>query len=671
MSGSDLFVLPNVTDEDIRGATALLGLPEHAFYGEDGNDNRQKVLKTREKIDITACPGSGKTTLLVAKLAILAKKWPYRTRGICVLSHTNAARHEIESRLGNTAAGQHLLSYPHFIGTIHGFVNEFLAMPWLRSLGFPVNIIDTETCQKRRWRALPSDIRSGLKRNHHSYSVLSIKSPDLSVGNLRWGKTGHLGRDTRTYKKIQEVCRNSVQEGHFCYDEMFVWAGDMMDKVPEITEVIRQRFPILFIDEAQDTNEEQSAILYRIFMKGNGAVVRQRFGDPNQAIFNFVGAKEAETDIFPNGAIVDLPNSHRFGQKIADLADPLGLKSYPCGLKGQGPKEPLTSGKREAKHTIFLFDSDSVEDVLKAYAELLIETFSEKELEEGTFTAVGMRHRLPEKEEAHKFPHYVAHYWPDYDPELTRPDPKPQSFVQYVFAGQGKAEEVGEAYPIVEKVAEGILRLVSMAQGATPLRQRKYSHRYVTNLLGENAETREHYEKLVAEFAARRNVLTKEDWDRRWQGIVRQVAETIAGSTLLKEADNFLTWQDAGDDSRPPNIRRSRDNVYRYPSDEPKVRIEVGSIHSVKGKEHTSTLVFETFWNKHNLEKLIPWITGGRTGWRKSDGIQQQTRLKVHYVAMTRPTYLLCLAIKRSTFESSDDLEKELDGWQVLDITGR
>ncbi len=62
-----------------------------------------------------------------------------------------------------------------------------------------------------------------------------------------------------------------------------------------------------------------------------------------------------------------------------------------------------------------------------------------------------------------------------------------------MFAGQGKAEEVGEAYLVVEKVAEGILCLSSMMQGATPLRRRRYSHRYVMNLLGENADTRERH----------------------------------------------------------------------------------------------------------------------------------------------------------------------------------
>ncbi len=156
------FEPPMITDSDVEWATRILGLPENAFCGPDGTDPRREVLKDMTSIEVSACPGSGKTTLLVAKLAILANKWKYRTKGICVLSHTNAARDEIETRLGHSAVGRHLLAYPHFIGTIHGFVNEYIALPWLRSQGYPIRLIDTEICENRRWKkpSSPADPHS-------------------------------------------------------------------------------------------------------------------------------------------------------------------------------------------------------------------------------------------------------------------------------------------------------------------------------------------------------------------------------------------------------------------------------------------------------------------------------------------------------------------------------
>ena len=141
-----------------------------------------------ETLDLEACPGSGKTTLLVAKLAILARKWTERRRGFCVLSHTNVARREIENRLGNTAAGQRLLGYPHFIGTIHSFVNEFLALPWLRSQGYPIERIDDEICLLRRWYKLCGTTRRALKGNHYTETLLRFKDTGFGLGEVRWGR---------------------------------------------------------------------------------------------------------------------------------------------------------------------------------------------------------------------------------------------------------------------------------------------------------------------------------------------------------------------------------------------------------------------------------------------------------------------------------------------------
>ena len=125
-----------ITDEDILWVEEMMGGKVHF------DSARVNVLKNMDSVDIQAFPGSGKTTILVAKLAILAKKWPYSNAGICVLSHTNVAREEIEERLGNTEIGRKLLSYPHFIGTVHSFFDTYVSLPWLKSNGYEINIID-------------------------------------------------------------------------------------------------------------------------------------------------------------------------------------------------------------------------------------------------------------------------------------------------------------------------------------------------------------------------------------------------------------------------------------------------------------------------------------------------------------------------------------------------
>ena len=133
-----------ITDDDIKWVESVMGGNVHF------DKERMDVIKNMDSIDIQAFPGSGKTTVLVAKLAILAKKWPFANSGICVLSHTNVAREEIENRLGNSEIGKKLLTYPHFIGTVHSFFDTYVSLPWLRSKGIQLNIIDTDIVRAAR-----------------------------------------------------------------------------------------------------------------------------------------------------------------------------------------------------------------------------------------------------------------------------------------------------------------------------------------------------------------------------------------------------------------------------------------------------------------------------------------------------------------------------------------
>lgn len=680
MSSAGVFESPTVTDADICRASRLLGLPVDAFYGLDGTDKRQEVLKCMDSIDVAACPGSGKTTLLVAKLAILAETWQYGTRGVCVLSHTNAARHEIEKHLGNTAAGRRLLGYPHYIGTIHGFVNEFLTLPLLRSHGYGNTRFDSEIAGRKILKLsgggknLPgylyrkiADQNTRIKAVSYAHYVGENLDIRLSAENVQVDLTSSSNSDT--FKKIKEWKKTILKDGYASYEDTFAYGHWALKKYSTLTETIRHRFPILLIDEAQDNSNAQSAILNQIFVEGNSPVMRQRFGDANQAIFDFQGAKEAETDKFPGLAKIELLNSHRFGQKIADLADPLGLVPY--GLQGLGPRTRLASGAPAGQHTIFLFDENSAHKVLDAYGALLLETFSDVELREVWFaaTAVGQVHKPPEEEKAKKFPHHVGHYWPDYDPSLAKHEPTPQTFMQYVFVGLGKSELRHESHAMVEKIAEGFLRLLDFGADKKPLTRRRHFHRHILQKLETTPDAKKQYQDLVMQFTVNQELPSLESWENHWRGQVLSIAERIAGGKLSEEANEFLSWNDELVVSAPsPSGSKSRNNLFSFCKNGREVSIQAGSIHSVKGQTHTATLVLETFWNGHNLEHILPWFIKEKHGWESADLSRQKSRLKLHYVAMTRPTHLLCLAMKQSALTEEHVKAVQARGWRLVQV---
>lgn len=129
---------------------------------------------------------------------------------------------------------------------------------------------------------------------------------------------------TPSYKNIYAVIDQSFQEGYFTFDEMLHISKYAFEQCAYLSSAIQERFPLLFIDEAQDTNTLQWSLIDESFPV-SGSSIRQSFGDANQAIFQSYNNEETGAG-FPHGAYLSISNSHRFGEAIAQLADPLGVQ---------------------------------------------------------------------------------------------------------------------------------------------------------------------------------------------------------------------------------------------------------------------------------------------------------------------------------------------------------
>jgi hypothetical protein len=650
-----MFVQPTVTDEDIAWACRVMGLPLTAFSGAAGTDPRFGVLKRMDTVDVEACPGSGKTTLLVAKLAILARRWPSSRAGMCVLSHTNAARDEIANRLSSCTEGTVLMGYPHFVGTIHAFANEFLALPYLRSKGNPIRIIDSDVALERRWSKVPYKTKIYLDRQNNGNGR----------GFLRYDQDDYVGKKmsrfkphTETYKRLQEICKASSEEGYFCYDELFVWARKILAERPEVAHDLRRRFPLVFIDEVQDNDEEQSSLLHQVFLQGGNPSLRQRFGDSNQAIYRSSGITSgAVTDPFPGPVRVDLPNSFRFGALIAGLADPFGVA--PQGLVGIGPDQRVASAKERAP-AIFLFGNASVQSVLPEYGAYLTELFSPEELQSGIFTAVAGVH----KSDSHdKVPRWMGHYVPTYNPQITRRDPVPDFFSQYVAVGWREAQQVGRSEPIVRASAQAMLELLRRAGLETTGRGNSNPHLNILALLKNDSELRG-YLRIIDLFVTRAGTITADQWNKNVSKAISVIGGNILGVNITApDALAFLNWEVAADKAAETSVTASG-NVFNYPAESPQLSIRLGSIHSVKGETHCSTLVLDTYFHDHHLSALKPWLLGKKSG-GAGLGSRMLGRLRLHYVGMTRPSHLLCLAMRGDTLTAEDRKILQKRGWAL------
>jgi hypothetical protein len=656
VANADAFQPPAIEDADIAWACGVMGLPATAFAGTDGNDPRIVVLKSMETLDIEACPGSGKTTLLVTKLAILANRWAQRRQGICVLSHTNAARNEIEVKLSTCSAGSALLRYPHFVGTIHSFVNEFLAVPWLRSQGYPIKVIDNEIALNVRWSKVAIGTKAYLRKKNREKYCLTYDRADFGGG-----EKSLLGEHTDTYKALVSICAETSKSGYFCYDEMFVWAAQLLDSYPHIVNDIRLRFPLVFIDEVQDNSELQSAFLNRVFFSNQNPTIRQRFGDSNQAIFQHARQNGATTDPFPGIAKMDLPHSFRFGQSIADAANPLGVA--PQGLIGRGPALEVAVAARDRRNALFLFDDQTIHSVLAEYAKYLLDAFSADELARGLYTAVAAVHA---SDKSDKVPRLLGHYAPTYDPEINRKDPSPATFIQYIFSGRREMVGRADVHPIVSKMAAAILRLAQLADADVPIARHRNSHRCVLELLSKNRDAQRSYLDLLDRVVCDGGAVSSAYWNGECKSRVAAIAGAIAGNSMkVSECAKFLEWTEQPS-AEAERMSRTHDNVYRYPPEAPRVNIRLGSIHSVKGETHTSTLVLDSYFYRHHLQELKPWLLGAKIGGNNQNE-RMRERLRVHYVAMTRPSHLLCLAMRHDSLTDEDSENFKARRWRIVD----
>jgi ATP-dependent exoDNAse (exonuclease V) beta subunit len=81
----------------------------------------------------------------------------------------------------------------------------------------------------------------------------------------------------------------------------------------------------------------------------------------------------------------------------------------------------------------------------------------------------------------------------------------------------------------------------------------------------------------------------------------------------------------------------------------------------------------ETFYKKHDLGFLLPWILRDECGSGPSTAKEERERMRLVYTAVTRPSHLLCLAMRREAItqdgaEAETRLRLEKLGWTLKDL---
>ncbi|MFP6670892.1 MAG: UvrD-helicase domain-containing protein [Pirellulaceae bacterium] len=266
-----------------------------------------------------AGPGSGKTRVVTHRIAYLLHQG-ISPRNILALTFTNKAADEMRIRL------ERLAGHPAvWMGTFHGFSARLLRRyASLVGLAENYSILDAGDSRKAFKQALVD-----------SKVELTYCSPESVATAISWAKSSLIspedyqarpGNPTgaiveEVYPHYQRALRasNAVD-----FDDLLMYTAQLLRDNAELRQELDERYRYIMVDEYQDTNMAQYAIIRALSQDVPNLAVT---GDPDQSIYGWRGADlsnilEFERD-FPSVQVVRLEQNYRSTPNILQVADAL------------------------------------------------------------------------------------------------------------------------------------------------------------------------------------------------------------------------------------------------------------------------------------------------------------------------------------------------------------
>ncbi len=340
--------------------------------------NEQKTVAFEKSglFVVKACPGSGKTLIVAARVHKLLSEWRHPHAGVAAISFTNVAWREIQDYLVSDLGVPVPLRYPHFLGTIDSFINQFIFLPFGHRVmncdsrpelrGPPHN--DLEPIDSWMYWNNGECKRNGCKLNDFSYGE------DGSLIHL--APKSHFNRCENGHSRCSDLKRRFTKVGYATQADANYFGMRVLVEYPEVAKSLARRFPVIIVDEAQDTSRIQMRILDALINAGVGEVML--VGDPDQAIYEWRQAKprlfEEKFDAWRDNC-TRLTENWRSTQSICDLACRLACSPDPMAARN----EDLVAFDHEPQ--LYGYDSDTdlpsvLEDFRKHCNGLFIEPSS-------------------------------------------------------------------------------------------------------------------------------------------------------------------------------------------------------------------------------------------------------------------------------------------------------
>ncbi|MCW2925978.1 MAG: UvrD/REP helicase, partial [Thermoleophilia bacterium] len=285
---------------------------------------RQAAEAVRGPVAILAGAGTGKTTTVTHRIAWQVASGTFAARELLAVTFTDKAAGELRERLA--ALGVRGVE----ARTFHGAAMWMLGVLWTPLTGQPMPRLMPHKI------ALLEDIARGLPmpdsfrpRRELAQEIEWAKNrrvtPERYLDELE--RTGHEQplKDPERMRRVfadYEAAKERV--GAWDFEDLLSKLADLLDEQPVAGERLRARFRALTVDEYQDVNPLQQALLDHWTSETSDLCV---VGDDYQTIYAFTGASPSWLlefpDRHPGAMVVRLEESYRSTAPVLELANRL------------------------------------------------------------------------------------------------------------------------------------------------------------------------------------------------------------------------------------------------------------------------------------------------------------------------------------------------------------
>ena len=266
-----------------------------ASYLDELNDIQRLAVTTSEgPVLVVAGPGSGKTRVLTYRIAHLIESGvaPWQ---ILALTFTNKAAREMKERITKVVGDR---ANSVWAGTFHSIFARILRVE-AEKIGYPKDftIYDSDD-SKSLLRSIVKEM--GLDKESYTEGALltrissaksNLISPKGYAANEELMLQDRTTKRPYIYKVYQEYANRCKRSGAMDFDDLLYQLYVLLHNNPEsVREKYQAKFKYLLVDEFQDTNFLQYAIVKKLIefpgSPNNICVV----GDDAQSIYAFRGA---------------------------------------------------------------------------------------------------------------------------------------------------------------------------------------------------------------------------------------------------------------------------------------------------------------------------------------------------------------------------------------------